>query len=204
MSECALSVKAPLTNRPEHPRIITLDKSIGIFSLVFLEDNEHLLSAGSDGQWRVEDGAEVKAQRLKASGSVGTIALSADGNWIVGGGLKVANLWNRKTRQVAHTVGEHGNWVDMVDFSPDSTTFATGSRDKRAIIWNISNGKKLIGPLEHSDAVASLRFSPDGNRLAVAVYTAELRVYNANNGQLIANIAVHMGHINTISWLGDS
>ena len=123
---------------------IEVDGRKHINSLVFLEDGKHLLSGGKDGtirQWHVKDGMEIKDQQITTPSTVRAIALSHDSNWIVGAGERVATVWNRRTCQVAHTVSEHSDWVNTVDVSPDSTKFATGSDDKKAIIWDISNGR---------------------------------------------------------------
>ncbi|KAF8550171.1 WD40 repeat-like protein [Imleria badia] len=147
--------------------------------LVFLEDGRHFLSGGREEiirQWRVDDGTEVADQRLTASGltEVSAIALSGDGNWIVTGGWQSVSIFNRRTRQCTSTAKEHSAWVLDIDVSPDSTKFATASRDCKAIIWNIANGRPHIVPLQHGNHhVSSVRFSPDGNRIATAEYGGE-------------------------------
>jgi len=207
MSEWRLRGRSILIVRSDNARTIEVEGRRPVRSLIFLEDGRHLLSGGEDGiirQWRVEDGREVQDQRLTASGDVYAIAVSSDGNWIVSIGLRVATVWNRRTRQIAHTVNGHTDWVYSTDVSPDSTRFATGSNDRRTFIWDISTGRQLVGPLEDGNSVSAARFSPNGKRLATTT-TRELRIYNAHNGQLLRNIATGpLYSTNPIAWSSDS
>lgn len=134
------------------------------------------------------------------------MALSNDRNWIVSGeAAGVATVWNKNTRQNACTVKEHLDKLYTVDVSPDSTKFATGSRDFRASIWDISTGRRLIGPLYHDFGVISVRFSPGGDRIATTTWDHEsLRIYNAHNGELLSDIPVTSNARNSIAWSGDS
>ncbi|KAF8129631.1 WD40-repeat-containing domain protein, partial [Boletus edulis] len=178
-------------------------------ALVFLDDgiDRHFLSGGDDGmirEWRVEDGVEVQAQRLTAGSSVQALSLSGDRKCIVSAGERVAIVWNRSSRQSTRMAEEHTDWVDTVDVSPDSTKFATGSRDRRAFIWDISTGRRLIGPLQHNNWVVGVRFAPDGLRIATATWGTELRIYNTDNGQLLRTISMRLCSTIPIAWSSDS
>ncbi|KAF8552686.1 WD40 repeat-like protein [Imleria badia] len=176
-----------------------------IRSLVFLEDGRHLLSADDEGmirRWRCEDGREVGEVISTSSGLITAMALSGDGNWIVSSGWQVANVLNRKS-QACFAVNAHTDWVDTVHVSPDSTKFATGANDKKAFIWDILTGKKVVGPLDHDDRVRTVRFSPTGDRIATS--SKCLRIYDAYNGDLLSTITVSVASYassNLIAWSG--
>lgn len=158
-------------------------------------------------QWNVEDGKEV-GRGTRASSAVWALALSGDRKWIISGeAAAVATVWNRNTRQRACTVNEDlgSDRIYTVDVSPDSTKFATGSRDFRASIWDISTGRRLVGPLYHDYGVISVRFSPGGDRIATTTWDREsLRVYNAQSGELLSNMPITSNARNSIAWSGDS
>ena len=179
-----------------------------VLSLVFLEDGKHFLSGGEDKmirQWSVEDGREI-GPPFRMNSDIWALALSNDRNWIISGEANaVATVWSRKTRQSALTVNAHLDKVYTVDVSPDSTKFATGSRDFRAFIWDLATGRRLVGPLHHDYWVVSVRFSPDGNRIATttSLHTS-IRVYNVHNAECLADISVLSSARNTIAWSRDS
>ena len=208
MSKCRVQDGSMLITYSDNVIQIEVDGRKSINSLVFLEDGKHLLGGGEDGtirRWRVEDGREIEDQRITTPSAVRAIALSRDGNWIVGAGERVAIVWNRRTRQVARTVSEHSGWVNTVDVSPDSTKFATGSDDKKVTIWDISNGRRLVGPLQHCYPVIAVRFSPDGDCIAVAQRNYCLTIYDAYGGLTLERITtVSLSQNSPIAWLGNS
>ncbi|KAF8124166.1 WD40-repeat-containing domain protein [Boletus edulis] len=186
------------------PRSIEINGRARMLSLIFLEDDKHLLSGGDEPmirQWRVADGMEI-GEGMKTSGIVTAMALSGDSKWIISTGERVANAWSMKSRQIVITVSEHSDWVDAVHVSPDSTKFATGSNDKRAFIWDILTGKRLVGPLEHEDRVGAVRFSPDGDRIATGTASGMLRIYDTHHGELLRTIPVSVPSYpsNLITW----
>ena len=62
---------------------------------------------------------------------------------------------------------QHPNFVKSVVFSPDGTTFASGSAEQRVRLWDVATVKRKT-TLQHTGAVNSVVFSPDGTTLATA------------------------------------
>jgi len=60
----------------------------------------------------------------------------------------------------------HTDAVTSVVFSPDGRTVASGSLDKRIILWDVSTAEPLGVLNGHSSYVYCLAFSPDGKLLA--------------------------------------
>ena len=195
-----------LTVCSDSEKPIQINGRTRVRSLVFLEVDSlrHLLSGSDDGvirQWGVDGGVEV-GEGMKTDSIIAAMTLSCDGNWIVSSGLRVVNVLNRRARNIVLTVSEHTDWVDTVHVSPDSTKFATGSNDKRAFIWDISTGERLVGPLEHEDRVGVVRFSPNGELIATGTAGGTLRIYAAHNGDLLRTIPVSIASYpnNLITW----
>ena len=79
----------------------------------------------------------------------------------------LVRVWLLSSRQLCYKLRHLG--VTCVALSRDSSRIATGSRDRTACIWNISDGKvhkTLSG--EHNGPVNSVCFTPDGTHVLTA------------------------------------
>ena len=84
------------------------------------------------------------------------ISVSRDGKWIVCGTMQGTSVWDAELeRKVVEVPAEDTNYVDAVDFSPESTRFATAA-SRKASIWSITTGERLVGPFEHDSAVTTV------------------------------------------------
>ena len=158
-----------------------------IFCVAFHSDGTQLSSGKDDGvrRWRVADGQEVGNRFTK---DVYAISASRDGRWIVCGTREGASVWDAKSQEKVIEV-EGTDYVGAVDISPESTRFATGAGlgDRKASIWNIITGERLVGPLRHDGYIAEMKFSPNGEHIATADRGHSIRVFDSHNGdQLIA------------------
>ena len=109
----------------------------------------------------------------------------------------------------------HTDTVFAVDVSPDSTELATGSADKTTCIWNITTGKRLVGPLQHDGVVVAVQFSPKGDHIATATAaennrdekTAKsIRIYKSEDGQQLVQFDVPFmngGNMTSLAWTSD-
>lgn len=59
----------------------------------------------------------------------------------------------------------HSAPIDVVTFSPDSRTLASGSRDGGIILWDVASGEMRHRLRGHALGTASLSFSTDGSLL---------------------------------------
>ncbi|KAG8219223.1 WD40-repeat-containing domain protein [Butyriboletus roseoflavus] len=85
---------------------------------------------------------------------------------------------------------EGENMVWAVDVSPDSTRFATGTSGHDATIWDITSGKRLIGPLKHVDNVTGVRFSPNSAQFATACEKNSIRIFDSHSGDELVTIKI--------------
>jgi len=75
--------------------------------------------------------------------------------------------------------------VNVLAFSPDGKTFASGHNDKFIRLWDATSGK-LIKPLEgHSSEVKTLIFSSDGKYLVSGSFDKTIKLWELPSGQPI-------------------
>ena len=152
-------------------------------------DGMYFFGGMGDGirRWRVADGQEVG----KRTGmSLHAISVTRDAKWVVCGFDGGANVWDAELQRKVVEV-EDANAVWAVDVSPESTRFATGTGTnggKRAGIWSITTGERLVGPLKHDRGIRGIKFSPDGRHIATACEDS-IHIFDSYNGdQLITTM----------------
>ena len=173
-----------------------------MYAVAFHADGKHVLGGNDDGirQWRLADGQEVAKQTGR---DVWAISVSKDEKWIVCGTLKGVRVWDGEMRkEVIHVEDEIA--VDVVDVSPDSTRFATGTY-RGASIWSILTGQRLVGPLRLDGAINGVRFSPNGEHIAT-VWPSGIRIFDSHTGVELVSISTDQpdwGAITPFAWSGD-
>ncbi|KAF8550473.1 hypothetical protein OG21DRAFT_1446572 [Imleria badia] len=205
-------------------KTIEINSKGDIHWIAFTEDGKQVLSGGAEGflrRWQVDDGREV-GEAIQVDSEEGTeiytAALSPDHKRLVCGltfayrieGKAWVGVWDAQTHAKILDIHGHTNTVLSVDFSSDSTKFATGAYDKLVFIWSTTTGKQLVGPLRHDGYVATVRFSPNGDLLATAVHTKgpgaeSIRIYKSDNGHQLLDIpfAVQSYPSSAFTWSAD-
>ena len=82
---------------------------------------------------------------------------------------------------------EHHDAVYTVDFSPDGTLLASGSRDGALHLWNVNDGSESMTLEGHPSTIRKVRFSPNGNVL-VSIGGSTLTFWNVENGREIRTL----------------
>jgi WD40 repeat protein len=143
----------------------------GISCVAISRDGSLIVSGGED--IRIWEPKGKLARRIASPGTA--VALSADGKTVasVGGGGKVAHLWDATTGEEigqlegpALKIQRHQR---AVAFSSDGKLLATGDEQATVRIWDLETKKQLREIDVKSGAeTLSLAFSPDGKTLACA------------------------------------
>ncbi len=122
--------------------------------------------------------------------TLGHLKFSYDGRMIAWG-ARMASLYPAPARIHWCASGDpvtpylpHRGSIEALEFSPDSSLLATGSRDAAVRLWDTATGKLAAPQLQHPVRVGSIGFSRDGHRLVTTAATSppEIRVWNANTG----------------------
>ncbi|CAE6428090.1 unnamed protein product, partial [Rhizoctonia solani] len=96
-----------------------------------------------------------------------------------------------------------GSWVTNLALSKDGRLIVSGANDGMITVWDVSTGKRLLGPLKkHPDTVWSVAFSPDGSRVASGSADGTIYIVNAHNGATLAGPLI--GHTHIIAFLSFS
>ncbi|KAG8216965.1 WD40-repeat-containing domain protein [Butyriboletus roseoflavus] len=137
--------------------------------------------------------------------TVVAVSVSRDHKWVACGTYQSgASVWDTELREKVIDV-EGTKSVFAVDFSPDSTRFATGIY-KEASVWSISSGERLVGPVKHDGTVTGMKFSPNGEQIATTSYGGSIRVFDSRTGDEVININTttpSQGTITPLSWSND-
>ena len=143
-------------------------------SVAYSSDGKTIATASSDHTVCLWDAATGKnettlIERKDNFYSDTFVAYSPDGKIIAIAGESDVHLRDAATGKHKTTLKGHRDSIDSLTFSPDSTTFATTSRDKTGRLWDINTGKnkKLLEELPGERF--SVAYSPDGKTLATAV-----------------------------------
>ena len=166
-----------------------------LWAVAFHPDGKHFFGGMSNGiqRWRIADGQQVGEQ---TGMNMNDISVSRDGKWIVCGTTEGASVWDAELQRKVIEV-EDAHWVDAVDVS-QSTRFATGTANgnRKASIWSITTGERLVGPLEHDSDVTGIKFFPDGGHIRVATACEDsIHIFDSYNGRRLITIGNPMSSV---------
>ncbi|KAJ7510809.1 WD40 repeat-like protein, partial [Mycena galericulata] len=139
--------------------------------------------------------------------SVGSVAFSPDGRWIVSGSNdKTVCIWDSETgAALGQPFTGHTNSVLSVAFSSDGKQIVSGSRDRTVRIWDSQTGATLGQPLMgHTDSILSVAFSPDGKQIASGAEDRTMRIWDSETGAALGQpLAGHTDSISSVTFSSD-
>jgi len=185
-----------------------------INDIVFTPDGRFLVSASNDKLirvWDIETGKTVRTLRGQIEeghkGKIYAMALSPDGQWLAAGGFLAGNddnqyairLYDFHTGNIVALFKGHTNVVLSLAFSPDAHYLVSGSADFNAILWDVSQQRRLHNLQGHTDAIYAVAFTPDSKRVVTGSYDHSLRLWQVQEGQLIATLKGHTDKVYAVA-----
>jgi WD40 repeat protein len=132
---------------------------------------------------------------------VSSLAVSRDGQLIAGGdndGKLI--VWHGDTGEsLTQAIKAHSDYIYSLDFSPDGTVLATGSKDKTTKLWSTETWQMHGNPISCDGQVNCVRYSPSGE-LAMATYM-HIEIWNPRTMECIAKLEVILS--NSLVWMPD-
>lgn len=154
-----------------------------IHCLVFSQDGRSLLAGSTDGNIFRYDISNATAARFSDGHDDRVECLDVSRKGMIASGCfggKV-NIWS-KEGDLLRQINGHQDVILSIRFSPDGSTLATASRDRRIGLWDVESGDCKWFQ-EHGDWVRSVCFNPDGSSVVSGGDDQTLRIWDVSRGK---------------------
>jgi len=101
---------------------------------------------------------------------------------------RVVKVWGLNNCQLKNNLVGHTGYLNTVTVSPDGSLCASGGKDGVAMLWDLSEGKRLYS-LEAGDIIHSLVFSPNRYWL-VAATNSSIKIWDLESKGMVDEIRV--------------
>ena len=178
-----------------------------IHSIDYNGNGSRLATASEDGIIKIWDvtpnNDNVPIRNHKSS--VTSINFSQDKMYFVTTSTDgTAKLWQSESKQIRY-VFSHGKNSEIQlltsAFSNDSLYVATGGKDSKVFIWEVTTGRILKELMTEEKEIYSLSFSSDGRHLAVGGKSVSL--WNLESGELADILLGHEDEIHCLNYSPD-
>ncbi len=181
---------------------VTVALSGGVAAVTYSPDGDRLATAGGDGSakiWLVRGdvapaqqqifGSPLKSGLNAQSPPLTSVAFSADGRFLVGGGAEgVVRLWDAATAAEVRGLRGHGGWVTSVAYAPDGRSVLSGSVDKTARQFELPRADTAAAG--HTLTARCVAVSRDGKLAATGSTDGTAKVWNLATGREVLTLAV--------------
>ena len=98
----------------------------------------------------------------------------------------------------------HSDQAAVVTFSPDGSLVASGGRDSKLLIWDVSQ-REVIREIEKADvaSVESLSFSPNGRSIASGGGDCVVKLWDLETGQVLSQYREHEKRLYSVVFSPD-
>jgi len=167
-----------------------------VLSVAFSSDNRQIVSASRDRSiklWNtlgeckftiIEDGHTewVSCVRFPPTPNAPVI--------VSAGWDKIVKVWSTTNCRLRTNLVGHTGYLNTVTVSPDGSLCASGGKDGTAMLWDLSEGKRLYS-LDAGDIIHSLVFSPNRYWL-VAATTVCIKIWDLESKGMVDEIKLEL------------
>jgi WD40 repeat protein len=152
--------------------------------------------------WELASGKEVHVFKDRHAANITSLALSADGNWLVTASSDKTWLWDASKGQEVHAFPVPSA-VLSVAIAGDGKRLVTGSDDNSARLWDAAAVKE-IRSFKDAGPVRCLALSADGKWLATAGSNdGNARLWDVDTGSELCIFRGHAGRITSLAMSND-
>lgn len=161
----------------------------------------------------IAQGVGIRAVLEGGPYAMTALALSIDGRFAMSGGCADLEadqctigkliLWDLQTQDEIQRLEGHTDWVNGLEFSPDSQTAISGAADGSAALWSIPSGELIRRFEGHTAGINSIAISPDGETFVSASDDGTLIRWNIRTGEVIRKYEGHTDAVDCVVFSPD-
>jgi guanine nucleotide-binding protein subunit beta-2-like 1 protein len=172
-----------------------------VLSVAFSPDNRQIVSGARDRTiklWNTLGECKYTIQEDAHTEWISCVRFSPsmETPLIVSAGWdKLVKVWSLSTCKLKTNLPGHTGYLNCVTVSPDGSLCASGGKDGVAMLWDLSEGKRLY-VLEAGDIINSLVFSPNRYWLCAATNSC-IKIWDLETKALVDEINIDWTPIST-------
>lgn len=181
-------------------------KLLGVTEIQVTNDNERIISGGSDGQvriWRIGGSTELIASLKEHKSTVNCIIVRKDDSECVtasdDGSCIVWNL----DRYIRSNIMTAQTFFKQIRYLNDESQILSGSSDKRVTYWDSYDCTAIREIEASSGEIYALDISPDGESFAVGGSDKKISIFNYDEGESILTLEGHSEPITKLKYSPD-
>lgn len=147
----------------------------------------------------VVDGFAGKINALRTSYDEKHIVVSSG---IAGIGGEIS-LLDASSGDIVSQFRGHADSVYCASLSPDGKWLASGSYDRKVLLWNVASGEILHELNGHNGAIYDLDFDPSGKVLATASADQTVKLWNVRTGKRLDTFGQPEGEMLCVRFSAD-
>lgn len=165
-----------------------------VLSVAFSNDNRQIVSGARDKEIRLWNTLGECKFTISANNGGHTewvscvrFSPSTENPLIVSAGWdKLVKVWNLTNCKLRTNLQGHTGYLNVVTVSPDGSLCASGGKDGIAMLWDLTEGKRLYS-LDGGDVINSLVFSPNRYWLCAAT-TSSIKIWDLESKIVIGEL----------------